>query len=117
MRGVAQPQPAVRLGLNRVARLGKAAALRIEGEAAQAAWKDVSDLAIRARLDKADMEALAAADALRSLAGHRRQQMWDAAAQVSLPPILRRPPFMSRGLSCPRPPRARKSCLTMPPPA
>lgn len=88
MRGVAQPQPAVRLGLNRVARLGKAAALRIEGEAAQAAWKDVSDLAIRARLDKADMEALAAADALRSLAGHRRQQMWDAAAQVGLPPIF-----------------------------
>ncbi|MGU3627023.1 DNA polymerase III subunit alpha [Comamonas sp. C24C] len=88
MRGVAQPQPAVRLGLNRVARLGKAAALRIEGEAAQAAWKDVSDLAIRARLDKADMEALAAADALRSLAGHRRQQMWDAAAQLSLPPIF-----------------------------
>ena len=88
IRGVAQPQPAVRLGLNRVARLGKAAALRIEGEAAQAPWKDVSDLAIRARLDKADMEALAAADALRSLAGHRRQQMWDAAAQVSLPPIF-----------------------------
>ncbi|WP_043008615.1 DNA polymerase III subunit alpha [Comamonas testosteroni] len=88
IRGVAQPQPAVRLGLNRVARLGKAAALRIEGEAAQAAWKDVSDLAIRARLDKADMEALAAADALRSLAGHRRQQMWDAAAQLSLPPIF-----------------------------
>jgi len=88
MRGVAQPQPAVRLGLNRVARLGKAAALRIEGEAAQAAWKDVSDLVIRARLDKADMEALAAADALRSLAGHRRQQMWDAAAQASLPPIF-----------------------------
>ncbi|CUA93310.1 DNA polymerase III subunit alpha [Comamonas thiooxydans] len=88
MRGVAQPQPAVRLGLNRVARLGKAAALRIEGEAAQAPWKDVSDLVIRARLDKADMEALAAADALRSLAGHRRQQMWDAAAQASLPPIF-----------------------------
>lgn len=88
VRGVAQPQPAVRLGLNRVARLGKAAALRIEGEAAQAAWKDVSDLAIRARLDKAHMEALAAADALRSLAGHRRQQMWDAAAQVGLPPIF-----------------------------
>ncbi|WP_407716112.1 DNA polymerase III subunit alpha [Comamonas testosteroni] len=88
IRGVAQPQPAVRLGLNRVARLGKAAALRIEGEAAQAAWKDVSDLAVRARLDKADMEALAAADALRSLAGHRRQQMWDAAAKLSLPPIF-----------------------------
>ena len=88
IRGVARPQPAVRLGLNRVARLGKAAALRIEGEAAQAPWKDVSDLAIRARLDKTEMEALAAADALRSLAGHRRQQMWDAAAQVSLPPIF-----------------------------
>ncbi|WEE80240.1 DNA polymerase III subunit alpha [Comamonas testosteroni] len=88
MRGVAQPQPAVRLGLNRVARLGKAAALRIEEQAGKSPLVDVADLAIRARLDKADMEALAAADALRSLAGHRRQQMWDAAAQASLPPIF-----------------------------
>ena len=45
-------------------------------------------MAIRAQLDKQAMEALAAADALRSLAGHRRQQMWDAAAQTSLPPIF-----------------------------
>ncbi|WP_057092232.1 error-prone DNA polymerase [Comamonas thiooxydans] len=102
MRGVAQPQPAVRLGLNRVARLGKAAALRIEGEAAQAPWKDVSDLAMRARLDKADMEALAAADALRSLAGHRRQQMWDAAAQASLPPIFAQAAIHEPGLELPQ---------------
>ncbi|MEX8195150.1 DNA polymerase III subunit alpha [Comamonas guangdongensis] len=88
IRGVALPQPAVRLGLNRVAKLGQAAALRIEEQAAQAPWADVADLALRARLDKADIETLAAADALRSLAGHRRQQMWDAAAQAVLPPLF-----------------------------
>ena len=88
LRGVAHPQPAVRLGLNRVAHLGKAAALRIQERAAESPWRDVADLAIRAQLDKQAMEALAAADALRSLAGHRRQQMWDAAAQTSLPPIF-----------------------------
>ena len=93
LRGVTEPQPAVRLGLNRVARLGKAAALRIEEQAAQSPWVDVTDLAIRARLDKTDMEALAAADALRSLAGHRRQQMWDAAAQTALPPIFAQVPI------------------------
>jgi error-prone DNA polymerase len=88
IRGVQQLQPAVRLGLNRVAHLNQAAALRIEAQAAHGPWADVADLALRARLDKQDMEALAAADALRSLAGHRRQQMWDAAAQASLPPIF-----------------------------
>jgi error-prone DNA polymerase len=65
-------------------------------------WKDVSDLAIRARLDKADMEALAAADALRSLAGHRRQQMWDAAAQASLPPIFAQAAIHEPGLELPQ---------------
>ena len=101
LRGVEQPQPAVRLGLNRVARLGKAAALRIEERAAQSPWADVADLAIRAGLDKADMEALAAADALRSLAGHRRQQMWDAAAQTALPPIFAQVPIHETPLELP----------------
>ncbi|CAM4109661.1 DNA polymerase III subunit alpha [Comamonas aquatilis] len=88
LRGVAQPQPAVRLGLNRVAHLGKAAALRIEEQQAQSPWSNTEDLALRAQLSKSELQALAAADALRSLSGHRRQQMWDAAAQNDLPPLF-----------------------------
>lgn len=88
LRGVGQPQPAVRLGLNRVAHLGKAAALRIEEQQAQSPWANTEDLALRAQLGKSELQALAAADALRSLSGHRRQQMWDAAAQNDLPPLF-----------------------------
>nr|WP_261794584.1 error-prone DNA polymerase [Comamonas testosteroni] len=101
VRGVQQPQPAVRLGLNRVAQLGKAAALRIQEHSAYIPYRDVADLALRAQLDKSDMEALAAADALRSLAGHRRQQMWEAAAQTRLPPIFAQTAIHEPGLALP----------------
>lgn len=101
IRGVTQPQPAVRLGLNRVAQLGKVAALRIQEQVAQAPWADVADLAIRAQLDQSQMQALAAADALRSLAGHRRQQMWDAAAQARMPPLFAQAPIHEPQLELP----------------
>ncbi len=37
----------------------------------------MADLTLRARLDKSDLEALAAADALASISGHRRRAVWD----------------------------------------
>ena len=40
-----------------------------------------------------EMKLLAAADALMSLSGHRRQQVWDAAALRSTPELLRDAPF------------------------
>jgi error-prone DNA polymerase len=45
------------------------------------AFADVDDLARRARLDARDLQALAQADALATLAGHRRRQLWAAAGQ------------------------------------
>ena len=39
------------------------------------------------------MKLLAAADALTSLSGHRRQQVWDAAALRSIPELLHDAPF------------------------
>lgn len=71
---------AVRLGLDRVARLGEAAGRRIAGARASGAFRDLADLAARAGLTRADLEALAAADALRGLAGHRHEAAWAAAA-------------------------------------
>ncbi len=53
--------------------------------APQRPFASTEDLALRARLDRQDLQALAAADALRALSGHRRQQMWDAAAQHRAP--------------------------------
>lgn len=48
----------------------------------------VAQLARLARLNQAELDALAAADALRSLAGHRRTQVWAAAGAVPLPGLF-----------------------------
>lgn len=75
-----RPPPAVRLGLRLVQGVSRAAGERIEHARAQAPFSSVLDLARRARLDRGELDKLAAADALTSLSGHRRQQVWDAAA-------------------------------------
>lgn len=79
-------QPAVRLGLGRVAGLPEQAGRRIERARRQALFVSVQDLAARARLDRRDMNALAAADALKRLSGDRRQAQWQSAllAQAGL---------------------------------
>ncbi|MBP0638944.1 error-prone DNA polymerase [Cupriavidus sp. AcVe19-6a] len=77
---VADAPPCVRLGLNRVKGMRKEAALRIEDARAKRAFDSVEDLALRAALDRHDIDALAAADALAPLAGHRRQARWQARA-------------------------------------
>jgi error-prone DNA polymerase len=69
---------AVRLGLHLVKGLGQAAGERIARVRGQ--FFDVAELAMRAGLDRGDLEALAAAGALKSLAGHRFDAAWEAAA-------------------------------------
>ncbi|MDN3922215.1 error-prone DNA polymerase [Roseateles violae] len=83
-----QQQPAVRLGLRLVAGLPEAAAERIVAARAEAAFANPQDLALRAGLDQREMQQLAAADALLSLAGHRRQQVWQASALRAMPKLL-----------------------------
>ncbi|UVE64279.1 error-prone DNA polymerase [Burkholderia pyrrocinia] len=73
-------QPAVRLGLSLVRGLGAAAARRIEAARAAGPFENVDTLARRAQLDRRDLEALAAANALATLAGHRRDALWQAVA-------------------------------------
>ena len=91
--GVAEPQWAVRLGLRLVARLSRAGAERLVQErAAGGAFASTEELARRAQLSRQDLQALAAADALRALSGHRRRQMWDAAAQLGAQGLLRAAP-------------------------
>ena len=80
---------AVRLGLHLVSGLAAEAAQRIFAARAEAPFADAQDLALRARLEQREMQQLAAADALQSLAGHRRQQVWQATAWQRLPPLLR----------------------------
>jgi error-prone DNA polymerase len=84
-----RPQPAVRLGLRLVSGLGDEAALRIErSRRVHGPFAHPQDLAHRARLSQQDMQQLAAADALTSLAGHRRQQVWQASALHAVPELL-----------------------------
>jgi len=58
-------------------------------------------LALHARLDSADLNALAAADALASLAGHRRQQVWQASAVRVAPGLLQQAPIAEPPLVLP----------------
>jgi error-prone DNA polymerase len=77
--------PVVRLGLRLVKGLQEASARRLVQARLAAPFDDAEDLARRGHLEKHEMQLLAGADALTSLAGHRRQQVWQASA-------LRRPP-------------------------
>ncbi len=91
-----RPQPAVRLGLNQVqglSRMGRmrlleARALRI-AQQPEAVFVSVEDLAQAAQLERDDMRALAQANALEALAGHRANAHWEVAGIERLPGVLR----------------------------
>jgi error-prone DNA polymerase len=71
--------PALRLGLRMIRGLSRPAAVRITTARSAGEFSDIQDLARRARLNRADLKALAAADALRGLAGHRHLAAWEVA--------------------------------------
>lgn len=71
--------PAVRLGLAMIRGLNAEAAQRILAARSQRLFADAADLAGRAALDAGALRQLAAAGALASLAGHRRQAYWAVA--------------------------------------
>ena len=73
------PRHAVRLGLDRIGGLSQDAAQRIVAARAQSRFTTPEDLARRARLDARELQALAQADALHALTGHRHQAAWAVA--------------------------------------
>ena len=82
-------QPAVRLGLSLQRGMKVDAAERIEQARAVRPFVDVADLARRAGLDRSDLQVLAAAGALQSLAGHRREALWEASGAAPDKDLLR----------------------------
>ena len=94
-------QPAVRLGLRLVAGLREDAALRLVAARAQAPFTSTEDLVARAQLGTLEVNALAAADALLPLSGHRRQQVWDASAIKPAPRLLKSVPTHETPLALP----------------
>ena len=72
---------AVRLGLREISGLSKAVGEAVAVDRQKRPFFNVADLAARAGLTRRDLDLLAAADSLHSLAGHRRQAAWSASAE------------------------------------
>ena len=81
-------RPALRLGLRLVKHLTRQGALRLLAARAVRGFTDSADLAERAALGRPDLEALAAADALEGLAGHRRRAVWQVSGVERALPLL-----------------------------
>ncbi|MFZ5567760.1 MAG: error-prone DNA polymerase [Pseudomonadota bacterium] len=97
-------RPAVRLGLRLLSGIGQASAERIVAARTAQPFINTEDLALRAALDAKELKALASADALLSLSGHRRQQVWDASALHAAPALLREAPVDEDWLELPAAP-------------
>ena len=93
--------PAVRLGLKMISGLKWESAERIVAARRERVFDNAEELARRAGLELHEMKLLAAADALMRLSGHRRQQVWDAAALRSAPLLLRDAPVDEEVLELP----------------
>src|SRR6185295_14901762 len=90
----ADDEPALRLGLRLVKSLGEAAAERIMTAREQGAFASVQDLALRSRLLRRELEALADAGALRELSGNRHLTFWQVAGseqELPLAPVPQAP--------------------------
>jgi error-prone DNA polymerase len=86
--GDAARQPALRLGMRLVHGLREEAAVRISAARAQAPFRDLDDLAFRAELERATLDQLAEAAALRGLAGHRHRARWSTAGTERQLPLF-----------------------------
>jgi error-prone DNA polymerase len=72
--------PALRLGLGLIKGLKVNSAERLVQARKERLFSSTEDLARRAGLDRGDLSSLAAADALASLTGHRREALWETLA-------------------------------------
>ena len=81
----------VRLGLDRISGLSTGAASRIvAARCSDGGFASIEDLTRRASLGALELQALAQADALKPLAGHRHQAAWEVAGVDTRPTALLR---------------------------
>jgi error-prone DNA polymerase len=80
--------PGLRLGLSLVKAFNEDAARRIEAARTDRVFVDAADLRFRAGLSQAELDALAAAGALRSLTGNRHQVRWQVAGLEEPAPLF-----------------------------
>ena len=98
-------RPALRLGLRLVKHLSTEGAARLCAARAARAFDSIADLAERAKLDRRDLEALAAADALAGLAGHRHRAVWQVSGVERALPLLPAATVLEEGIPLLRAPR------------
>jgi error-prone DNA polymerase len=98
-------RPALRLGLRVVKHLSQEGAERLLAARAAGPFVDTADLAERATLDRRDLEALAAADALAALAGHRHRAVWQVSGVERALPLLPAATAAQEGMPLLRAPR------------
>jgi error-prone DNA polymerase len=91
-----------------VSGLSSTGAARLIKARAAAAFHSVEDLARRAELGTHDLNSLAQANALASVAGHRRQAAWQVSAIKPLPPMLKEMPVAEAALELPPAPEGRE---------
>jgi error-prone DNA polymerase len=75
----------LRVGFNLVKSLSTQAAIAIEEARRGGDYTSIQDLVFRSGIDRGDLEALAAADALRGLSGDRHRAFWHAAGVIAAP--------------------------------
>jgi error-prone DNA polymerase len=96
---------ALRLGLRMVKHLPGEAAERLIAARDSRPFATVADLAARAGLERRDLQALAAADALRSLVGHRHRAVWQVSGVERALPLLPAATVREEGVPLLRAPR------------
>jgi error-prone DNA polymerase len=101
----ADGRPALRLGLRLVKHLSGEGAARLLAARAARAFDGIADLAGRGELDRRDLEALAAADALSCLAGHRHRAVWQVTGVERALPLLPAATAQAEGIPMLRAPR------------
>jgi error-prone DNA polymerase len=98
-------RPALRLGLRLVKHLSQEGAARLLAARALRPFGGIADLAERAELDRRDLEALAAADAMARLAGHRHRAVWQVTGVERALPLLPAATAIDEGIPLLRAPR------------
>jgi error-prone DNA polymerase len=101
-----RPGLSLRLGLRQIRGLSEECAARIVAARAQQPFCDVADLVTRARLERDERERLAAAGALRRLAGHRHRAFWAVAGSDAPDGVLRGAALAEERVMLPLPSRA-----------
>jgi error-prone DNA polymerase len=98
-------RPALRLGLRLVKHLSQEGAARLLAARTVRAFDSIADMAERAALDRRDLEALAAADALAPLSGHRHRAVWQVTGVERALPLLPAATAVDEGIPLLRAPR------------